>query len=75
MSWPNIYRVTLHGRKHETREETVLSWLGAYKAVAMVVQAHSSGWFGPKKTWSVYAVEVDDLGPAPSNRDGTVGTI
>jgi hypothetical protein len=71
--WPHIYRVTLRGIEGQTRIETVLSWLGDHKAVAMVVQAHSSGWVGLRRTWSVYAVDVDDLGLAPRNKDGTVG--
>ena len=71
--WPHIYRVTLRGVMGEQRVQTVLSFLGEYKAVAMVVAGHTGGWFGPKKTWPVYAVEVEDLGDAPKNSDGTVG--
>ena len=72
MAWPHIYRVTARGIMGEERVETVLSWLGEYKAVAMVVEAHAGGWFGPK-TWPVYSVDVEDLGLAPRNKDGTVG--
>lgn len=53
MPWPHLYRVTLMGVGGETRVETVLSWLGEKKAIAMAVEAHASGWFGPKKTWGV----------------------
>ena len=73
IEWPRIYRVTIRGINGEQRIETVLSWLGEYKAVAMVVAAHSGGSFGPKKTWPVYSVDVEDLGLAPKNKDGTVG--
>ena len=49
------------------------SSVGEYKAVAMVVEVHSSGWIGPKKTWHVYSVDVEDLGLAPKNKNGTMG--
>jgi len=74
MPWPHLYRVTLGGIKGEVKIETVLSWLGEHKAVAMAVEAHGSGWLGPKKTWPVYAVEVEDLGLAPKDRHGMVGS-
>jgi hypothetical protein len=73
MEWPHVYRVTLQGLNGEARVQTVLTFFGELKAVAMVVQGHSTGWLGPKRTWQVYAVKVDDLGPAPKNKDGTVG--
>ena len=47
--------------------------MGEYKAVAMVVEVHSSSWIGPKKTWHVHSVDVEDLGPAPKNKNGTMG--
>jgi hypothetical protein len=73
LPWPNLYRVTLHGLKGEKRVETVLSWLDQYKAVAMAVEAHASGWIGPRNTWGVYSVEVEVLGPAPRTKNGLVG--
>jgi hypothetical protein len=74
MSWPHLYRVTLRGVAGEEHVDTVLSFLGEHKAVAMAVEVHASGWIGPKRTWPVYAVAVEDLGPAPKNKDGTVGS-
>lgn len=56
----------------EQRVDTVLTFLGELEAVAMSVEAHAGGWFGPKKTWGVYSVSVEDLGPAPRTKDGTV---
>jgi hypothetical protein len=70
--WPNLYRVTLRGLKGEERVDVALSWLDEYKAVAMAVEAHAGGWIGPKKTWFVYSVEVEALGPAPKTKDGLV---
>jgi hypothetical protein len=72
LPWPNLFRVTLHGLKGEVRVETVLSWLDEHKAVAMAVEAHASGWIGPKKTWGVYSVEVEPLGPAARTKNGLV---
>jgi hypothetical protein len=72
MRWPQLYRVTLHGTKGEKRVDIALSWMGELKAVAMAVEAHSSGWFGPKKTWPVFSVEVEVLGPAPKDKNGLV---
>lgn len=74
LPWPRLYRVTLRGVAGELHVDSVLSWLGEYKAVAMAVEVHASGWIGPKRTWPVYSVKVEDLGPAPRNKDGTVGT-
>jgi hypothetical protein len=73
MTWPHIYRITLHGISGEKRVDTVLSWLNEHKAVAIAVEVHYGGWWVPKKTWPVYSVEVDDLSAAPANEDGTVG--
>ena len=73
LEWPHVYRVALQGLNGEARVQTVLTFFGELKAVAMVVQGHPTGWLGPKRAWPVYAVEVDDLGPAPKNKDGTVG--
>lgn len=73
MPWPRLYRVTLRGVKGEQHADTVLTWLGDLKAVAMAVEAHSSGLIGPKKTWPVYSVDVEDLGPATTTSRGTVG--
>jgi hypothetical protein len=73
MDWPHVYRVTLRGIDGQTRIQDALSFFGRDKAIAMVVQGHASGWFGPKKTWSVFTVEVEDRGLAPKNKDGTVG--
>ena len=74
MKWPHLYRVTLRGLNGEERVDTVLTFLGELKAVAMSVTAHTGGWFGPKKTWPVYSVAVEDLGPAPKSKHGTVGS-
>jgi hypothetical protein len=73
MPWPHLDRVTLHGIKGEQQVDTVLSWLGELKAVAMAVEAHASGWIGPRKTWGISSVEVEDLGPAPKAAGGVVG--
>jgi hypothetical protein len=73
VAWPHLYRVTLRGIGGETRIETALSWKGEHKAVAMAVAVHTGGLLGPTKTWPVYSVEIEDLGPAPTNPDGTVG--
>ena len=76
MAWPHLYRVTLHSIRDERDEYTVLSWQGSPKAVAMAVEVH----YGPeirfwrrRKKWTIYAVEVEDLGDAPRTTSGTVG--
>jgi hypothetical protein len=76
MTWPRLYRVTLRGIRDERKQYTVLSWLGAPKAVAMAIEVH----YGPeirfwrrRKAWTVYDVEVEDLGDAPRQSDGVVG--
>ena len=74
MPWPHLYRVTLRGIKGEKRVDTVLSWLDEHKAVAMAVEAHGSGWIGPKRTWPVYFVKVEDLGLALKDKHGMVGS-
>jgi hypothetical protein len=73
MSWPHLYRVTLRGIEGQIRVETVLSWQGGHKAVAVAVEVHMGGWWAPEKTWPVYSVDVEDQGLAPTNPDGTVG--
>jgi hypothetical protein len=69
MDWPRLYRVRLADLINEHHSDfTVLSWLGPHKAVAMAVEVHLQ-----RKRWPIYAVEVEDLGPAPRQADGIVG--
>jgi hypothetical protein len=70
--WPRVYRVNLRGiEERQTKVVLVQSRLGSYKAVAMAAEYHRED----EVDWPIYKVSVDDLGPAPTNPDGTVGMI
>jgi hypothetical protein len=64
-TWPVRYEARLHMVGGQVRRRSVLTWLGHEKAIALAVQAGAAD--GP-----VYDVEVEELGPAPRNADGTV---
>lgn len=78
-SWPRVYRVTLFNLLGDERDDrTVLTFLGPNKAIALAVEAHYGAdirrlW--GRQTWPVYDLAVDDIGPAPPNADGTVGSL
>lgn len=62
------YEVRVHTLHGQVRRHAVLTWLGWEKAIALAVQHEESQC--PEDR--LYDVEVDELGPAPHNADGTV---
>ncbi len=67
-SWPARYEVRVHALGGQVRRSSVLTWLGHEKAIALALQ-HDRSAGGDER---VYDVEVDELGPAPRNADGTI---
>ena len=66
--WPVRYEVRVHSLQGQVRRHFVLTWLGREKAIALAVQHDES----QRPEDRLYDVELDELGPAPRNADGTV---
>jgi hypothetical protein len=66
-SWPTVYRVKLRAVSAQPEEYKVLTWLYEEKAILLAGEA-----FVRTHGCSAYDGEVEELGPADANEDGTV---
>lgn len=66
-TWPVRYEIRLQMLGGQVRRRWVVTWLGVEKAIALAVQ-HAVG----DDDGHLYDVEVEEVGPAPRNADGTV---
>jgi hypothetical protein len=72
LSWPERFSVTIVPLHGDPSTYTVTTWLHQLKAVALAVGAHESR-YGHDDDRRLYDVQVQALGRAPANPDGTVG--